>query len=98
MPDSRITSAAARSAPPVPSGCGWTTVSVPSGTTGERSGSGGTITQIRPAPASSAAAIGHAIMGRPHTSCSTLGTDEFIRVPSPAAMIRAVGAAFTPKS
>ena len=57
----------------------------------ERSRSGETITQIRPAPASRAATIGQAIIGRPQTSCRTLGTDECIRVPWPAAMISAVG-------
>ena len=49
---SRTTSSAARTAPPVPSGSGWTTVSVPSGRAPERSRSGETITQTRPAPAS----------------------------------------------
>jgi hypothetical protein len=60
--------------------------------------SGETITQTRPAPASRAARIGQATIGRPQTSCRTLGTEERIRVPRPAAMIRAVGAVLTPKS
>ena len=64
----------------------------------ERSRSGETITQTPPAPASRAARIGQATIGRPHTSCRTLGTEERIRVPWPAAMISAVGAAFTPES
>ena len=96
--EERITSAAARMAPPVPSGSGWTIVSVPLGRAAERSRSGETIAQIRPAPASRAARIGQATIGRPQISCMTLGTAERMRVPWPAAMIRAVGAAFTPKS
>ena len=71
----------------------------PLGQDGERSRSGETITQIRPAPASRAARMGQAIIGRPQTSCRTLGTAECMRVPSPAAMIRAVGAGgFTAES
>jgi hypothetical protein len=88
-----ITSRAARSAPPVPFASGWTTVSTPSGSAGERSAPGETITQTRPAPASRAARIGQATIGRPQTSCRTFGSDERIRVPAPAAMISAVGAA-----
>jgi hypothetical protein len=43
--------------------------------------------------------MGQATMGRPQTSCSTLGRAERILVPSPAAMIRAVGAdSFTPEA
>ncbi len=80
-----------RTAPPVPSGSGWTTVSVPSGSAGERSRSGETITETLPAPASRAAMTGQAIIGRPQIGCSTFGTDERIRVPSPAAMISTVG-------
>ena len=88
-----MASIAARIAPPVPSASGWTTVSVPSGRPGVRSRSGETITTMRPAPASRAASTGQAIMGRPHTGCRTLGREERMRVPSPAAMIRTVGAA-----
>src|SRR5439155_4746381 len=33
---------------------------------------------------------GQAIIGRPQTGCSIFGTDERIRVPSPAAMISTV--------
>ncbi len=54
--------------------------------------SGETITAIRPAPASRAAAIGQATSARPQTGCSTFGTADFIRVPCPAAMIRTVAA------
>ena len=36
-----------------------------------------------------------ATIGRPHTGCRTLGSDERIRVPSPAAMTRTVGAPLT---
>ena len=97
--ESWTTSVAARSAPPVPSATGWVTVSVPSGSTEERSWSGETITQTRSAPASRAARMGQAIIGRPQTSCRTLGTAERIRVPCPAAMIRAVTAGgFTAES
>ena len=89
--ESRMTSSAARIAPAVPSDSGWMTVSVPSGRAAPRSWPGETITHTRPAPASRAARTGQAIIGRPHTGCSTFGTDERIRVPSPAAMIRTVG-------
>ena len=44
------------------------------------------------APASRAAAIGHAISGRPHSGCRTFGREERIRVPSPAARMTTVGA------
>ena len=84
-------SCAARMAPPVPSASGWITVSVPSGSPGVRSRSGETITAIRSAPASRAASTGQATIGRPQTGCRTLGSDERMRVPSPAAMIRTVG-------
>ena len=51
---------------------------------------GETITATLPAPASRAASTGQATIGRPHTGCRTFGSDERIRVPSPAAMIRTV--------
>ncbi len=44
----------------------------------------------RVAPAARAASTTHASMGLPHTGWSTLGSDERIRVPRPAAMIRTV--------
>ena len=78
-------------APPVPSGWGCTTVSVPSGSAAERSRAGETITHTRSAPASRAASTGQATIGRPQTGCSIFGIDERIRVPSPAAMISTVG-------
>ena len=56
-----------------------------------RSRSGETITATRPAPASRAASTGQATIGRPQTGCRTLGSEERMRVPSPAAMIRTVG-------
>ena len=90
-------SRAARIAPPVPSELGCTTVSVPSGRAAERSWSGETITQTRSAPASRAAWMGQATIGRPQTSCRTLGVSDRIRVPWPAAMIKAVGA-LTPEA
>src|SRR5919204_744741 len=66
-------------------------VSVPFGSAADRSRSGETITHTRSAPASRAARTGQATIGRPHTGCSIFGTDESMRVPSPAAMIRTVG-------
>ena len=43
----------------------------------------------------SAASITYESMGRPHTSCSTLGTSDFMRVPKPAArMTTASGGRF----
>src|SRR5262245_10676653 len=88
--EARTRSWAARIAPPVPSGSGWTTVSVSSGRPGVRSRSGETITATRSAPASRAASTGQATIGRPQTGCSTLGMLERMRVPSPAAMTRTV--------
>src|SRR4051794_1486988 len=82
---------AARTAPPVPSDWVCTAVSVPSGSADERSRAGEMITHTRSAPASRAASTGQATIGRPHTECSIFGTDERIRVPSPAAMISTVG-------
>ena len=54
--------------------------------------------QMRSAPASRAASAGQATIGRPQTGCSTLGSEERMRVPSPAAMIRTVGAEESPKA
>src|SRR5262249_535999 len=39
-----------------------------------------------------AARTGHSTIGRPHSSCSTLGRPERMRVPWPAARIATVGA------
>ncbi len=64
---SRISGSAARAAPPVPSGCCWITVSVPSGRAAETSRPGETIAATRPAPASRAAMIGQATIGLPQT-------------------------------
>src|SRR5829696_4053678 len=50
---------------------------------------------IRPAPAARAAAMTHPSIGRPHTGWRTLGSDERMRVPWPAAMMSAVGTAGT---
>src|SRR5690348_17931071 len=61
-------------------------VSTPSGSPAERSRPGGTIAATRPAPASRAATIGHATIGRPQTGWSIFGVEERIRVPSPAAI------------
>ena len=54
---------------------------------------GETIAATRPAPASRAARIGQATIGRPQTGCSIFGVEERIRVPWPAAMTRTRGAA-----
>ena len=83
--------AAARIAPPVPSASGCTTVSTPSGSPAEMSSPGETIAATRPAPASRAARIGQATIGRPQTGCSIFGRLERMRVPSPAAMTRTRG-------
>ena len=80
MSDERTTSAAARRRAAGAIGLGLTIVSVPLGRAAERSRSGETITQIRPAPASRAASIGQATIGRPQISCMTLGTAERMRV------------------
>ena len=58
---------------------------------------GETMTAIRAAPAAAAARIGQAIMGRPQTVCRGLGSEERMRVPSPAAITSTVGA-LTPES
>ena len=52
---------------------------------------GETIAATRPAPASRAARIGQATIGRPQTGCSIFGGEERMRVPSPAAMTRTRG-------
>ena len=78
-------------APPVPSACGWMTVSVPSGRPAEMSRSGETIAATLLAPAARAARIGQATIGRPQTGCSIFGSEERMRVPSPAAMTRTNG-------
>ena len=89
--ESWITPSAARTAPPVPSEWVCTAVSVPSGSADETSRAGETITHTRSALASRAASTGQATIGRPQTGWSIFGTDERIRVPSPAAMISTVG-------
>ena len=53
-----------------------------------RVGSSTTTTSV--APASRAAISGHTTSGRPHSGCRTLGVDERMRVPSPAARITTV--------
>ena len=50
-----------------------------------------------PAPAARAARIGQATIGRPQTGCSIFGSEERIRVPSPAARTRTRGE-LTPES
>ena len=58
---------------------------------------GETIAATRPAPASRAARIGQATIGRPQTGCSIFGSEERMRVPSPAARTRTRGE-LTPES
>ena len=48
-------------------------------------------TATLPAPAARAARIGQATIGRPQTRCSIFGSEERIRVPSPAARTRTRG-------
>ena len=92
MVSGSIRSAAERTASPVPLGSSWIATSTSSGSASASARFGPSTTTIRPAPASRAAAIGHSIIVRPHSGCSTFGTAERIRVPSPAARIRTVGA------
>jgi hypothetical protein len=87
-----IFAAAAATASPVPSGCSWIAVSIPSGRCSASSRLGLSTTTTRSAPASRAASSGQRIMGRPQMRCRTLGSAERIRVPSPAAMMTTVGA------
>ena len=70
----------------------WTPSSTPSGRCASSRRFGSSTTTTVPAPASRAAAIGHAISGRPQSGCSTFGSAERIRVPSPAARMTTVGA------
>ncbi len=53
---------------------------------------GESTTTTLPAPAASAARTGHSTIGIPHSSCSTFGLRERMRVPWPAARIRTEGA------
>ena len=85
-------SAAARTAPPVPSATGCTASSTPSGRRPSSARAGPSTTTTRPAPASRAASTGQAIIGRPQISCSTFGVFERMRVPWPAARMTTVGA------
>ena len=57
--------------------------------------SGPATTTTRSGETLSAASMTYASMGRPHTSCSTLGRSDFMRVPRPAArMTTASGGRF----
>ena len=84
--------AAACTAPPVPLGSGWIASSTPSGRRPSSGRCGPSTTTTLPAPAASAAATGHAIIGCPQRSCRTLGVRERMRVPWPAARMTTVGA------
>ena len=83
---------AAITAPPVPFGRCCTASSTPSGSTASSARAGESTTTTLPAPAASAARTGHSTIGMPHSSCSTFGVRERMRVPWPAARIRTVGA------
>src|SRR4051794_7955747 len=83
---------AACTAPPVPLASGWTASSTPSGRWPSSGRWGPSTTTTLPAPAASAAATGHAIMGWPQRSCRTFGVRERMRVPWPAARMTTVGA------
>src|SRR3954451_15870704 len=85
-------SAAALTAPPVPLGSGWTANSTVPGRWSSSLRFGLSTTTTLPAPACCAAATGHRISGRPHSGCRTLGSEERMRVPSPAARMTTVGA------
>ena len=83
---------AAATASPVPLGSSWTATTTPSGSRSSSRRFGLSTTTTFPAPASSAAATGHRISGRPQSGCRTFGSAERMRVPSPAAMMTTVGA------
>ena len=85
-------SPAAATASPVPLGCSWIAISTFSGSRSSSRRLGLSTTTTFPAPASSAAATGHRISGRPQSGWRTLGSLERMRVPSPAAMMTTVGA------
>ena len=85
--------AAAATASPVPRGCSWIATSTPSGSCAVEPPLRVVDDDDPPAPASRAASSGHRIIGRPQIGCSTLGSDERMRVPSPAARMTTVGAA-----
>ena len=72
---------AAATAPPVPSGRGCTANSTPAGSTASSARCGESTTTTWRAPASRAAYTGHSSIGLPHSSCSTFGVFERMRVP-----------------
>jgi len=86
-------STAARSAPAVPFISGWIAVSTSSPANSSRRPSGESTSTIRSAPAARAAAIGHAMIGRPHSGCNSFWTPERMRVPWPAARMTTTGPA-----
>ena len=81
---------AARIAAPVPSPSRCSATVTVSGRPSATPSPGRVMQTTSPAPAARAASITHSTMGRPHTGCSTLGSDERMRVPRPAAMRRTV--------
>ena len=87
-----IAPVAAATASPVPRGCSWIATSTSPGRCSASCRLGLSTTTTRSAPAARAASSGHRIIGRPQIGCSTFGSDERIRVPSPAARMTTVGA------
>ena len=56
--------------------------------------SGPVTTTTRSGETLSAASMTYESMGRPHTSCSTLGMSDFMRVPRPAARMTTASGRF----
>ncbi len=81
---------AASTAAPVPSPSRCSTTSIPSGTPSATPSPGRVTHSTRLAPASRAASTTQSSMGLPHTGWRTFGSDERMRVPCPAAMMRTV--------
>ena len=86
----RTRSAAARMADPVPSPVTCSTHSAPSGRPSSTPSPGRVMQSTRSAPASRAAPTTQWSIGSPQSGWSTLGRDERIRVPRPAAITRTV--------
>src|SRR4051812_49795685 len=85
-------SAAASTAPPVPSAFGWIARPTPPGSRPSSAPPGDPTTTTLPAPDSRAAATVQSIIGRPQISWSIFGRRERMRVPWPAARITTMGA------
>ncbi len=90
--------ASARIAAPVPSPSVCSATVTPSGRPSATPSPGRVMQTTSVAPAARAASITHSTIGRPQTGCRTLGSEERMRVPLPAAMISAVNGAGMPDS